>query len=286
MGKTETLEKLLAEYLTDASVFCTFEPKPDGTSRPIVKPNKPLNKWLKQVKRALYEQRKDWPIFIHGGVKKRSYVSFARPHTNKKTVIAIDIHDCFGSITQQEVQLALVNKLGLSDGLASRLAAKLCYKRRVPQGFATSSYLTNLYLNDTLLTINRKLKRLQVDMTVYVDDIALSAQGMDSAAVINLVIIELSRARLLVKKAKIKVMHSHRPQVICGLTVNKGVALTRQKKKQLFSDVANKRMSEVSLQGWLANLNMIDKDLMMKLETYTIQKGIVEASVQRGSSAV
>jgi hypothetical protein len=181
MGRTETLEKLLAEYPADAGVFCGFEPKPDGTSRPIVKPNKSLNRWLKQVKRALYQQRKNWPTFIHGGVKKRSYVSFARPHTNKKTVIAIDIHNCFGSITQQEVQTALVNKLSLSDGLASRLAAKLCYKRRVPQGFATSSYLTNLYLNDTLLTINRKLRCLQVGMTIYVDDIALSAQSMDSA---------------------------------------------------------------------------------------------------------
>ena len=276
MGKTETLEKLLEEYPSDAGAFCTFEPKPDGASRPIVKPNKSLNKWLKHVKRALYQRRKDWPTFIHGGVKKRSYVSFARPHTNKKTVIAIDIHNCFGSITQQEVQNALVKKLGLPDGLASRLAAKLCYKRRVPQGFATSSYLTNLYLNDTLLTINRKLRRLQVDMTIYVDDIALSAQQMNSAEIINTVILELSRARLLVKKAKIKVMHSHRPQVICGLIVNKGVALTRQKKKQLFSDVANKRISEVSLQGWLANLNMIDKELMTKLEAYAIQKGVVK----------
>lgn len=278
MGKTETLEKLLADYPADAGAFCTFEPKPDGTSRPIVKPNKPLNKWLKQVKRALYQQRKDWPTFIHGGVKKRSYVSFARPHTSKKTVIAIDIHNCFGSITQQEVQTALVKKLGLPDGLASRLAAKLCYKHRVPQGFATSSYLTNLYLNDTLLTINRKLRRLQVEMTIYVDDVALSAQNMDSAEVINLVILELSRARLLVKKAKIKVMHSHKPQIICGLIVNKGVALTRQKQKQLFSDVANSRMSEVSLQGWLANLNMIDRDLMTKLETYAISKGIIKES--------
>lgn len=278
MGKIETLEKLLAEYPADAGVFCTSEPKSDGTSRPIVKPNKSLNKWLKQVKRALYQQHKDWPTFIHGGVKKRSYVSFARPHTSKKTVIAIDIHNCFGSITQNEVQVALVKKLGLSDGLASRLANKLCYKHRVPQGFATSSFLTNLYLNDTLLTINRKLRRLQVDMTIYVDDVALSAQSVNSAEVINLVILELSRARLLVKKAKIKVMHSHKPQIICGLIVNKGVALTREKKQQLFSDVANKRMSEVSLQGWLANLNMIDRELMSKLETYAISKGLIKQS--------
>jgi hypothetical protein len=278
MKNTKRLEKLLAEYPTDARLFCAFQPKPDGTSRPIVKPNKSLNTWLKQVKRELYKQRKDWPAFIHGGVKKRSYVSFARPHVNKKTVIAIDIHDCFGSITQQEIQEAFVAKLGLPDGLASRLAAKLCYRRRVPQGFATSSYLTNLYLNNTLLRINRQMRKRQIDMTIYVDDIALSAQQIDCAEAINFVSLELSRARLAISKAKVKVMHAHKPQIICGLIVNKGVALTRQKRKELFSNIANGNMGEASLQGWLANLNMIDTKTMTKLKNYAIQKGLIEAS--------
>ena len=277
MGNTEELEKLLAEYPADAGVFRTTEPKRDGTSRPIVKPNKSLNKWLKSVKRALYRQRRDWPTFIHGGVKKRSYVSFARPHTNKNTVIAIDIRDCFGSITQREVQQALIDKLGLSSGLASRLAAKLCYRHRIPQGFATSSYLTNLCLNDTLLQVNRLLKRERVDMTIYVDDIALSGQQVNAAEVINLVTVQLSRVGLAVSKAKIKVMHAHAPQIICGLVVNKGVALTRQKRKEIFSAIANGRMTETSLEGWLANLNMIDKQLMRKLQAYAIQKGVIKA---------
>lgn len=276
MGKTETLEKLLTEYPADARVFCAVELKSDGTSRPIVKPNKPLNRWLKQVKRELYQQRKDWPTLIHGGVKRRSYVSFARPHTSKRTVIAIDIRDCFGSITQKDVRESLVNKLGLSADLAAQLAARLCHMGKVPQGFATSSYLTNLHLNDTLLRINRQVKRKQIDMTIYVDDIALSAQHIDSAEIINLVSLELSRAKLAISKAKVKVMHAHRPQIICGLIVNQGVALTPQKRKEIFSDVANGRMSETSLRGWLANLNMIDKVLMKKLEAYAIQKGVLK----------
>ncbi|QQR51678.1 hypothetical protein IPF89_02555 [Candidatus Saccharibacteria bacterium] len=161
----------------------------------------------------------------------------------------------------------------------------MCYKRRIPQGFATSSYLTNLYLNDTLLKINRQLKRKQIDMTVYVDDIALSGQKVDSAVIINLVTLELSRARLAISKAKVKVMRSHSPQIICGLVVNKGVALSRQKRKEIFSDIANGRMSETSLQGWLANLNMIDRRLMNKLQTYATQKGLVVVSAKRGGLA-
>ena len=276
MGKTETLEKLLTEYPADARIFCSLEPKPDGTSRPIVKPNKSLNKWLKRVKQVLYQQRRDWPGFIHGGVKKRSYVSFAHPHTNKKTVITMDLRNCFGTITQREVQAALVKKLDLPEGLASRLVARLCYKRRLPQGFATSNYLTNLYLNDTLLRINRQMKRRQIDMTIYVDDIALSAQRLNSAEIINLVSLELSRAKLAINKAKVKVMHAHKAQVICGLNVNKGIAIDREKRKELFSDIANGRISEASLRGWLANLHMVDPSLMRKLESYALQKGLIK----------
>lgn len=114
-------------------------------------------------------------------------------------------------------------------------------------------------------------------MTIYVDDIALSGQRVNAAEVINLVTVQLSRAGLAVSKAKIKVMHAHAPQIICGLLVNKGVALTRQKRKEIFSDVANGRMTETSLEGWLANLNMIDKRLMIKLQAYAIQKGIIRA---------
>ena len=60
-------------------------------------------------------------------------------------------------------------------------------------------------------------------------------------------------------------MMNNSPQIICGLLVNKGVALTRQKRKEIFSDVTNGRMTETSLEGWLANLNMIDKRLKLPL---------------------
>lgn len=264
----EQLEKLLSEYPADAAVFRASEPKLDGTFRFIIKPNKSLNDWLKRVKRILYQQRKDWPTFIHGGVKKRNYVSFARPHTNKNTVITIDVRDCFGSISQKQVQTALIEKLGLSSGLACRLAAKLCYRRRIPQGFATSSYLANLCLNDALLTIKRQMDRMGVDMTIYVDDIALSSHHINSAKIINLVSQELSRAGLAINKTKVKVMHSYGPQTICGLIVNKRISLTRQKKKELFSDIANGRLDRASLNGWIANLNMVDKKFMKKLQAY------------------
>jgi len=274
----DILEELLVSYPEDASMFRTSQEKSDGGQRPIVKPNKSLSKWLKQTLRAMRGARKDWPTFIHGGVRKRSYVSFARPHSSKKTVITLDIRNCFGSIKQKQVAESLVTKLNLSSNLAKRIAAKLCVDGKIPQGFATSNFLTNLYLNDTLLSIRRKLTKKRVEMTVYVDDIALSGNNFNSSEAINIVCVELSRAKLAIKKTKVKVMQSNQRQVIVGLVVNKGIAVAKEKRKELFSMVSKKSISEISLNGWLANLNMIDKPFMKKLKAYALKKGYATTS--------
>lgn len=269
----ETLEKLPNSYPNDANIFRTSIEKNDGGLRPIVKPNKVLRLWLRQVLRALRGVRKDWPVFIHGGVRKRSYVSFVKPHTSKKIVVTIDIRNCFGSITRKQIVEALVVKLKLPHDLAKQLATQLCVDGKIPQGFATSNFLTNLYLNDTLLAINRKLARKGVSMTIYVDDIAISGNDFDPAEVINIVCEELSRARLAIKKAKVKVMRSNTRQVVVGLVVNKGVAISKEKRKEIFSLVSSRTMSEESLAGWISNLNMFDKPLMRKLKSFAVRKG-------------
>jgi len=269
----EELEKLLASYPIDADFSRVHQPKKSGGTRLIVAPNEPLRKWLKQVSSTLRRAKKDWPEFIHGGVRKRSYVSFVRPHINKKTVITLDIRKCFPSIKQSFIVHALQSKLELDPDLAKRLASKLCLDGNLPQGFATSNFLTNLYLNDTLLEIRRKLAK-EMDFTIYVDDIAISGNSLNAGEIINLICIELSRAKLAVdKKLKIKVMHSNRRQVVVGLVLNKGISLSREKRLWIFSQVATKQMSQETLDGWRANINMFDKPLLKKLETYASKKG-------------
>ena len=169
MGTAEKIIELLAEYPEKANYYCTYEPKKDGGRRPIVKPDKELNKWLREINKALRQQFNSWPSHMHGGIKKRSYVSFVKPHIAKNIVVTIDIKDCFGSITNKEVADALVKWLKLSKPVCDSLAARLCHKGKVPQGFATSNYLSNLYLLPIMLLLNRELRRKGVTMTNYVE---------------------------------------------------------------------------------------------------------------------
>lgn len=273
MQEYNNLEELLLAYPIDASYYNYSIKKQDGGIRPIVSPNEPMKVWLRKVLITLNSMRKDWPEPIHGGIQKRSYVSFVRPHIDKNIVITLDIHNCFGSITQKMVCDSLIKKLNINNALAKNLSSKLCVNGKIPQGYSTSNFLTNIYLNDTVLNIRSLLLPKKVNITVYIDDIALSGNKFNCSEVINLVCNELSKAKLSIKKAKVKVMHSHMRQIITSLVINKTISLTKEKQKEIFSMVANNKMSEESLNGWLSNLNMFNKTLMKKLSIFAIKKG-------------
>lgn len=275
---TERIEKLLATYPADAKAWSTREAKPSGGFRKITKPNKPLGKWLKHANKELYAIRPNWPSFIHGGLKKHSYVTHARPHVNKPCVITIDVRKCFDSISTKQVANCFEAELGINHELAADLAERLCFNGAVAQGFATSNFVCNLYLRKPLLSIARAFKPEGLTLTNYVDDIAVSGKISDTGSVINVVALELSKSGLAINKSrdKVKVMHSRQRQIVCGLQVNRKLTVTKAKKLELFSLVARGKISEVSLDGWLSNLHNVDPKFQRQLSSFATKKGLLK----------
>src|SRR5688572_25992833 len=111
MTSSEKIASLLAHYPTDASAVRIVR-REGGKDRLIALPNDSLNEWLKLMNKALDKHFSDWPHCMHGGIKKRSYVSFARPHVGKQCVISVDIHKCFDSITTQQISSCVHRILG------------------------------------------------------------------------------------------------------------------------------------------------------------------------------
>ena len=231
MTNNERIEQLLATYPADAKAWRGWEPKSSGGLRPISKPNKPLSKWLKHANKELNSIHPNWPTFMHGGLKKHSYVTHARPHVNKPCVITIDVKQCFDSISTKQVADCLKRELAISELLAEQLAKRLCFKGAVAQGFATSNFVCNLYLKEPLLKIARLLKPSKLTLTNYVDDIAISGKIGNPASVINTVATELSRVGLAINKSrdKVRVRHSGQRQIVCGLLVNSKLARNKSK---------------------------------------------------------
>ncbi len=274
MTSQERIETLLSQYPAGAKARRGWEPKRSGGLRPIAKPNKDLGKWLGDMNKALNAHFNQWPTFMHGGIKKRSYVSYARPHVGKQCVITIDVRRCFDSINTQEVARSFQAHLGLDKSTALELAQRLCFKGKVAQGFATSNFVCNLYLLKPLLRIHAELQKDGLDFSNYVDDMAVSGSIANPAKAVNQVALELSKASLAINKDrnKIRIMPSSKQQIVCGLIVNKRLSITKTKKLELLGAVARGSMNSASVDGWVANLKNVDPAFSKKLSHFAAKK--------------
>lgn len=268
---------LLDRYPVDTSVQRWHRAKLGGGQRSIVTPNNELKRWLRLMNAALIRQFNDWPTFMHGGIKKRGYVTHARQHVARPCVITIDIKSCFDSITEREVADAMQRHLGLDDDVCARLANVLCFRGAVAQGFPTSNYICNLYLLDPLSSMHSRLSVRHIRLSNYVDDIAVSGTIVAPGELVNEIALNLSRAKLSMNKAKVSVMPSSKRQVVCGLVVNKRLSLTSTLKLKLLGDVAHGRMSPASVAGWIANLKSIDPVFGTKLHQLAMRKALLKS---------
>jgi hypothetical protein len=268
----DQLLDLLNAYPADGFARRESMPKPDGSIRYLAKPNKTLGSWLRQANSVLNACYTSWPSFVHGGRKKHSYVSYARPHVGKQCVVTIDIKKCFDSITELQVAAALEKHLHLTAKDAKRLAHRVCFRGILAQGFSTSNFICNLVLLDALKVINDYLQPERIDFTNYVDDLALSGDITSPDVVINEVTLALSRTGLSVKKAKMHVMPANRQQIICGLIVNKRLTVSKKKKQELLTGAKSGTISKASIGGWVANLKNVDPAFSYKLRDYAAAK--------------
>lgn len=147
----------------------------DGTvkKRVISPPREPLYSIQSRIKDQILAKI-TLPPNIHGGVKKRTNISNAKPHQGNKYVFTTDLQDFFPSISHDQVYSCLLS-LGFSQHKAHWLTKLVTYKHRVPQGAPTSSHVANVvFLSTDYLLINL-CKEHNITYTRYVDDLTFSS---------------------------------------------------------------------------------------------------------------
>ena len=283
------IQSLILRYPVDAQVFVDYIPKGNKSAcediqenrerkenRRIIKPNKPLSSWLKEVHKVFCGLFNDWPHFIHGGLKGHSYVMHAACHVRQQCVITIDIRKCFDSIKQSFIAPVLHDYLNLDIKLCNALASKLCYKGSLAQGFATSSFICNLYLVKPLNDLYSIFSKDNLCISSYVDDIAISGR-MSSIEqkhqAVNNVAKALSRYQLKINKKKTRVMTAPKPQIICGLRVNHVVNITKERRNEVFRCLSLGKIEQDYLIGLIASLKNVNLKSAQKLRQYAISKG-------------
>lgn len=160
-----------------SSFYYNFEiPKRNGGTRKISAPYPLLlsaQRWIYEnilIKQLLHENCK-------GFIKDISIVDNARPHLNKKFLLKMDIKDFFPSIKINRV-MSVFRVLGYTKKISYYLASICCSEGVLPQGAATSPYLSNIIAKRLDYRLNGLAKRFNLTYTRYADDLTFSGDNI------------------------------------------------------------------------------------------------------------
>ena len=181
----------------DAAKYQSFDiPKKSGGTRTIDKPIESL----KQVQRRLANLLNSCLHEIEAGVKvdehcalahgfhiKRSIVTNARRHRNRRYVFNVDLEDFFGSIHFGRVQGYFEkNKFfQLSKSVATLIAQIACHRGRLPQGSPCSPVITNLICQIMDAHLGKLAGKNRCTYTRYADDLTFSTDVRNFPEVIG-----------------------------------------------------------------------------------------------------
>lgn len=148
----------------------------DGTiKKRVIRPSKVLLKKIqKQIKDRLLSVI-DLPENVHGGVKKKSNITNAKPHQGKKYIFTTDLQDFYPSITSKNVYRTLL-ELGFNKQCAFYITRFTTWKGELPQGTPTSTHISNIIFLKTDDALIRLCKAHSITYTRYIDDLTFSCQ--------------------------------------------------------------------------------------------------------------
>lgn len=267
-------EKRLVDIVDNASRYyapfhITTEKNGKVKVRHIDNPHKryPLRALQKQIGKVLLQPEiSHLDTALVGGIKKRNIMQHILPHVGKKTVVCMDLANCFPSITYGQV-VKVFRYLGYSAELARLLASATTFRGYLPQGAPTSSLLCNFVMNPMAKRIKKTMDDKGISYTQYIDDIVFS--GDDDVvvrAMINKVYTISTQHKQRIKREKTEILDSKQQQRIMHITVNEKtkaslevVSETKRAIDELPEDGVITMQAKLSVVGRIISIEKVDK---------------------------
>lgn len=147
----------------------------DGTvKKRTIRPSKAKLNLVQKKTRELILSKIELPTNIHGGRKKRSNKTNAKPHQGKKYILTTDLKDFYPSVNHKTVYNTFM-ELGFNSQTAFYLTRFTTWKKELPQGTPTSTDISNIIFLKTDLILIELCNELKITYTRYVDDLTFSA---------------------------------------------------------------------------------------------------------------
>ncbi|MBI4455885.1 MAG: RNA-directed DNA polymerase [Acidobacteria bacterium] len=235
-----------------ATKYKTFEIlKRKGGTRTIKAPSNPLKLVQQRLSILLQDcvdeinkakNRKD--RIAHGFKRKRSIITNARQHRNRRYVFNIDLEDFFPSINFGRVRGYFIRdrSFALNEDVATVIAQIACHENALPQGSPCSPVISNLIAHVLDMHLVRLASKVGCTYSRYADDLTFSTNKKDFPADIAkpsetephlwLPGAELQRliahAGFRINTAKTHMKYRTSRQEVTGLVVNQKINVRRE----------------------------------------------------------
>jgi reverse transcriptase-like protein len=183
-----------------------------GKARPIQWPKRRLQIVHARVHKLL--SRVAVPKYLHSAVRGKSYVSNAAAHDPKMPTVKIDVKKFFPSVSRAVIFKFFAGPLKCRRDVAGLLADILTFDAHLPTGSAASPMIAYYSFKPMFDEIAQFAESLDLIMTCYVDDMALSGPGANESV---LYAIRRIIAKHGLKSHKAHAFSGSQPKVVTGV---------------------------------------------------------------------
>lgn len=194
-------------------------PKSDGGSRKLSIPDYSLKNVQKRINNVILSCM-NVSIYAKAYTNGDSPLRNALPHLDKKTILKLDIRKYFDHITYPLIKESVFKKENFSESNRILLSLLCMFNESLPQGAPTSPAISNILLYDFDNWIGEWCRRQDITYTRYCDDMAFSAEELNSDIIIERVRLGLKKYGLYINNKKTQIIHDGQRKKITGIIVN------------------------------------------------------------------
>lgn len=265
--------KALCDTKENYQVF--YLEKVGGKKREIQAPKFELDKVHSRIASLL--ARVKAPGYLHSGIKGRSNITNAKVHVGNIPVLTLDLKNFYPSVSEKSVFHFYKTTLSCSHDVAGILASLCTYNGHIPTGSRLSMILA-YWANQPLFNRLKALcDKKGVKMSVYVDDLTFSGEGVNIVFQQNVIDIVHSSG-MTVHPKKTRLYARHQPKVITGVVINGNrIAIRNRHHKAIYEafntiesvkDEAELEKKRNELIGRLSAAGQIDRRFSQRAQTY------------------
>ncbi len=210
-------------------------PKASGDVRTINAPYPALLECQKWILANILSKIK-LPFVAHGFCKKKSILTNAQYHLKAPNILKMDLEKFFPNIKLSEV-ISVFRKCGYPNNVSYYLAKICTYENCLPQGAATSPYLSNIIASKMDWRFYHLCKKSKNLYTRYADDLTFSGKYIHDSfvSIAEKIIIEEG---FKVNDNKTHLLRRKGRRIVTGISVNNSVPkIPREMKRDLRQQV-------------------------------------------------